>query len=417
VVDPYEGFDDVRRFVDLADAELEAYLDANVTALRIAHDAHHPDAVFTGHIVPGAVIGRRALGTGWHVAKIHGSDLEYAIRPQQRYRGLAREGLGGARAVVGPSAEVVGRCAELVGGIDAPTRVVPPGVDVTAFRPRPRAEALREVADLLDGDPATSRGRPASMDREVERALAARDLGSIDAIGERYDEHVPESAAPEGLRRLASNNAPIVGYLGKLIPQKGVDLLLQAHALLRRPARALVVGFGSHRERLAALTIALRAGDLDAIDWLAGKGTLAIDPALAPSPGRADVTFTGVLDHRYAPDAVAAMDVQVVPSIVPEAFGMVAVEGAAAGALPVVARHSGLAEVAAALEHEVGRPGLFSYPSEPDPLGPLTGAIDRILELPAQERSELRRRVSSFVAGRWTWERTAASLLDAAVRS
>ena len=77
--------------------------------------------------------------------------------------------------------------------------------------------------------------------------------------------------------------------------------------------------------------------------------------------GARGVTFTGRLDHRYAPDALAAMDVQVVPSILSEAFGMVAAEGAAAGALPLVARHSGLAEVAAALESEVGRPGLFSF--------------------------------------------------------
>ena len=43
-------------------------------------------------------------------------------------------------------------------------------------------------------------------------------------------------------------------------------------------------------------------------------------------------------------------DVTVVPSIFPEAFGMVAAEAAAAGSPPLVARHSGLAEVAAGLE-------------------------------------------------------------------
>ena len=45
-------------------------------------------------------------------------------------------------------------------------------------------------------------------------------------------------------------------------------------------------------------------------------------------------------------------DVTVVPSIFPEAFGMVAAEAAAAGSPPLVARHSGLAEVAAGLEAE-----------------------------------------------------------------
>ena len=45
-------------------------------------------------------------------------------------------------------------------------------------------------------------------------------------------------------------------------------------------------------------------------------------------------------------------DVAVVPSIFPEAFGMVAAEAAAAGCPPLVARHSGLAEVAEGLEAE-----------------------------------------------------------------
>ncbi len=73
------------------------------------------------------------------------------------------------------------------------------------------------------------------------------------------------------------------------------------------------------------------------------------------------MTFTGRLDHRYAPEALAAMDVMVVPSILPEAFGMVAAEGAAAGALPLVARHSGLGEVGAALETAIERPGLLTF--------------------------------------------------------
>jgi len=98
VEDPYEGFEDVRRFVDLTDRELEDYLDRNVEALRAAATEHRPDVAFVGHVVPGAEIGRRALDPGRYVAKIHGSDLEYAIRPQERYRRLASSGLSAARA-------------------------------------------------------------------------------------------------------------------------------------------------------------------------------------------------------------------------------------------------------------------------------------------------------------------------------
>jgi glycosyltransferase involved in cell wall biosynthesis len=416
VVDHYEGFEDVRPFVDLSDDELETYLRANVEAVRAAAAAHRPDVTFVGHGIPGAAIGRRALGAGSYVAKIHGSDLEYAIRPQPRYRTLAREGLEAALAVVGPSGEVLRRCAELVPQTTANIRVVPPGVNVATFRPRPRAEALREVADRLEQDEATGNGRPSALDAEVERALDARDAQAIDALFERYDEDVPELEAAARIRRLADRDGPIVGYLGKLIPQKGVELFLEALPALRHEPAALVVGFGSDRDWLAALAIALRRGDREALAWLRDTGGLPVDPATTlDAAGRVpDLTFTGLLDHRYAPGALAAMDVQVVPSILEEAFGMVAAEGAAAGALPIVARHSGLAEVAAALEEDVGRPGLLSFEPGEGSVHRLVSGMDRLLSLPPRERDELRRAVSAFVGSHWTWERTAAKLLAAA---
>jgi len=416
VVDHYEGFETVRPFVELTGDDLDAYLRANVEAVRAVAGSHDPEIAFVGHGIPGAVIGRRALGPRRYVAKIHGSDLEYAIRPQDRYRELAREGLEAARAVVGPSAEALERCAGLVPEMRELARIVPPGVDVAAFRPRPRVEALREVAARLDEDPASARGRPSALDAEVERALDARDEKALDALFETYDEDVPEPDAPSGLRMLADRNGPIVGYLGKLIPQKGVELLLEAQPALHHETAALVVGFGSDRDWLAALTIALRRGDRDALGWLRDVGGLPVDPATAPGPtvDRVDVTFTGLLDHRYAPGTLAAMDVQVVPSILKEAFGMVAAEGAASGALPMVARHSGLAEVAGALETEVGRPGLFSFEPGGGAVRSLAEGVDRLLSLPKDEREELRRAVSSFVAEHWTWGRTASRLLAAA---
>src|SRR5947207_13156427 len=84
-------------------------------------------------------------------------------------------------------------------------------------------------------------------------------------------------------------------------------------------ARAFVVGFGDYRQRL---------------EELAPVRTL----------------FTGPLEHRHLVHLLPLCDVAVVPSIFPEAFGMVAAEAAAAGCPPLVARHSGLAEIAAGLE-------------------------------------------------------------------
>jgi glycosyltransferase involved in cell wall biosynthesis len=175
------------------------------------------------------------------------------------------------------------------------------------------------------------------------------------------------------------------------------------------------VGFGLHREWLAALQMALAAGDAEALTWLGETGGPPPLPADVPGrAGRATARFVGRLDHRYAPGALAALDVLVVPSILKEAFGMVAAEGAAAGALPLVARHSGLAEVAGSLERAVNRPGLFSFEPGAHAVSGLAAGIDRLLDLEPEERAHLRRGVSEFVAHEWSWTRTAARLLEAA---
>jgi glycosyltransferase involved in cell wall biosynthesis len=128
------------------------------------------------------------------------------------------------------------------------------------------------------------------------------------------------------------------------------------------------------------------------------------------------VTFTGRLDHSVAPEVLAALEVLVVPSTLPEAFGMVAAEGAATGALPLVARHSGLAEVASALEAAVDRPGWFSYEPGPGAVGRLTTAMERLLAIPPEERHELKRAVSEFARAEWTWDGAARAILEAASR-
>jgi glycosyltransferase involved in cell wall biosynthesis len=371
--------------------------------------------VIAGHAVPGAAIARRALGPRSYLVKIHGSDIEYAMRPQRRYVDLAREGLVDALAVAGSSRDVLDRCVDLVPGIDPIARVVHPGVDADRFHPRERRETLLDVAGRLDTDPDAVRGRPASLDDRVRAAAAARDLDALDALASTYDQTVPDRGAADVLRSLASRDRPLVGYLGKLIRQKGAASLLAALARSSARPDALVIGFGLERERLTALALALRDGDAETAAWVLASMDARIEPRDLPRlPLGSDVAFVGRLDHRYAPGALAALDVLVVPSVLDEAFGMVAAEGASAGALPLVARHSGLAEVAAALETHAGRPGLFSFEPDPEASGAIAEGIDRMLAIAPADRRELGGALAAFVRDEWSWRRTADALLGLA---
>ena len=417
VWDEYGGFR-VKTFLDLTGEELDAYLDRNVAALRDAAADHGTEAAIAGHAIPGTVVARRALGSIPYVAKIHGSDVEYALRQQPRYVDLAREGLEGARSVAGASRDVLERLVELVPSVSDRLRVVPPGVEVERFRPTPRDEALLGAANLLEGDPDLERGRPDHLGREVGEALEAGDAAGLDRLAGAYDQTAPDRGAPGRLRALAGYDGHLVGYLGKLIPQKGVHDLLAALALTRPAPRALIVGFGTFREWLEALASALDAGDPEAVAFVGERAPvdLSAEEVAAAAGLAARVTFTGRLDHRYAGAAAAALDVLVVPSILEEAFGMVALEGAAAGALPLVARHSGLAEVAAALESVIDRPGLLSFEPGPEAPRAIARGLERILSIPDPERHDLALGLARHVGEDWGWERTADLLLEA-VRS
>ena len=183
---------------------------------------------------------------------------------------------------------------------------IPPGVDVELWRPAPKVDAL---AALL-----------------AEARLDPPNPGSA-------SERLPDEGNALRLAEFLEGDRPTVVYYGKLIENKGVQVLLEA--LRGLEARTVVVGFGDYRDELERMAEGL------------------------------DVLFTGPLEHRHLVHLLALADVAVVPSIFPEAFGMVAAEAAAAGCPPIVANHSGLAEVARGLEEDypAGRSGLASFPS------------------------------------------------------
>jgi glycosyltransferase involved in cell wall biosynthesis len=103
-------------------------------------------------------------------------------------------------------------------------------------------------------------------------------------------------------------------------------------------------------------------------------------------------------------------DVSVVPSIFPEAFGMVAAEAASAGVPPLVADHSGLAEVAAgiAAEYPPELAWLTSFPS--GDAAALAERLRALLDLP--QRAELGLAARRAVERNWSWTRVAERLLE-----
>ncbi len=377
VKDPYEGFE-VKAFPELTDAELGSYLDANVAAVREAAGAAGGiDAALANHLVMGPAILARA-GVSPFAAKIHGSALEYTVKPHPRFLPYAYEGMEAASGVLVGSAHTAKSLWDALPdfpGLKLKTRLGPPGVDVEGF-------------------------------------------------------------APSGARR-----SGLVSFVGKLIVSKGVDLLLAAWPLVRAEhpdAQLQVAGFGEYEDGLRRLLASLERGDLDdarqvaRLGWALEGGEakplkilsafFADPPANYAERAKAaagSVEFIGRLGHDQVAELFPKAEIAVMPSTFPEAFGMVAVEAAASGALPVSAGHSGMLEVsrqlAPGLPVEISR--LLSFPVEVGAVEAIGDRLNRWLALPEAERESARRTLVETVGRLWSWQGVARDILAASAGS
>jgi glycosyltransferase involved in cell wall biosynthesis len=317
-----------------------------VEANAAALREHLPaDIVFTNHVLLGGPVGT-ATGVPFRV-KAHGSELEYSMRGNEELSAWGRESLRAAEATYVGSEHIRRVLEDVVGHVDR-VHEVPPGVDVEEFRPEPRESALAELLAECRADPPN----PGNA-----------------------NERQPDEGNAERLVEWFASEEPTVLYFGKLLYNKGVHVLFDA--LREVGARALIVGFGDYREEL---------------ERIAPERTL----------------FTGPLAHRHLAHLIPLCEVTVVPSIFPEAFGMVAAEAAAGGSLPLVARHSGLAEIAEGLESAYDAPASFESGNAQD----LARKLRELLALTDEDRRALAEAARRAVVESWSWASVAAQLLE-----
>jgi len=458
VADRYDGVE-ARPYPVLSDEEVTAYVERNVAAVREVVARARPDVALANHLVMSPLILARALaGTGVpYAVKIHGSALEYTVKPHPRFLRAAREGLAAARGVlVGSRHTGESLWAALdEPGLEDKTRLGPPGVDVTRFAPRDTEAAAaglaRLVAQLHDArapaaaasaapQPAAPVAPPPSLPPSTQTPSPPTSPPSLPPstqtpsppTGSSFDRSTAEAAA--ALSALDPGRDRILVYVGKLIASKGVELLLAAWPLIlgRVPdARLLIVGFGAFREQLQDLATALDRGDMQAARALRGEdgrelpelaafldalGTEATAYGTAAAGMTTRIHWAGRLDHEELTDVLPAVDALAMPSTFPESFGMVTAEAAACGALPVVAGHSGMAEVAAALADTVPpevRPWL-TFEVGPHAVTQLAEGLASWLEAPDDVRARTRDAIVGVARERYSWDGVARTVIAAA---
>jgi glycosyltransferase involved in cell wall biosynthesis len=344
VMDRYAGLNP-KLLQEWTDAEKIAYVDANGAAVREQLPA---DIVFANHVLMGAPVGV-ASGAPFRV-KAHGSELEYSMRGRPELEAWGRDTLAQAELTFVGSDHIRNVLREVTGHTERVLEV-PPGVDVDEFVPEERDVALAKLIDEARSDPPNPGNK---------------------------EERLPDEANAARLAEFLAGDEPTVVYFGKLIEQKGVQVLLEA--MRDVDARLVVVGFGPYRSTLEAM-----------------------------APAR--TLFTGPLEHRHLRHLLPLADATVVPSIFPEAFGMVAAEAASAGSPPLVSRHSGLAEVAAGLEEEYPANAKQLASFETGNAEDLAAKLNGLLALPAADRAVVRAAAREAVVKKWSWTSVAIRLL------
>ena len=219
--------------------------------------------------------------------------------------------------------------------------------------PRYRIEAERAVAQAADR--VICAGRSESDTLVELYGVSPRRIAVVPG-GVDTERFRPMGRA-RARRRLGLDRCePLVLFVGRIEPLKGIDVLLRAAASLEGPLRLLIVG-GDHKDRQRKSALRSLARELGI-------------------PTR--VTFRDAVPHEALHLYYNAADVCAVPSYY-ESFGLVAVEAMACGTPVVASRVGGLKETV-----QDGRTGYLAPWRCPEPFAE---RLDLLLRNEALRRS------------------------------
>jgi D-inositol-3-phosphate glycosyltransferase len=247
------------------------------------------------------------------------------------------------------------------------------------LEPQRRVDAEAEVVGCSDAILANSAAEATQLER-----LYGADPARIEVVPpgviHAFFSPGPRQGARAALAHLDLGDGPILLFVGRIQPLKGLDVAVRALGALEDPRAVLVVvGGASGRD---------------------GRREVERIDKLAASLGVADrIRFTDPQPHHLLSTYYRAADVVLVPSR-SESFGLVALEAAACGTPVVAAAVGGLRTL---VEH--GRTGFLVEGRDPEVFAAYT---EQILTNPA-----LGRELADAAAGRarnFTWSTAAARL-------
>ena len=293
--DDYPGFT-AKVTSDMTRDEAEQHIQDTGKKIREICLKQKVDLIIANHVLFSPVIVKRAIEylpvKIPYVVKVHGSALTFIVQEHPEWTPYALEGMMWARETICGTKHIEDKLFSILPKkAMAPTRIVPPGVDLELF------------------------------------SLANR-------------------SAPE-------NQINFI-FVGKILNTKGIAelLLIWPRIIEKYPNVHLhIVGGGTvYVESLKSMIEALNKNDVGAFEKAARVEEFIfedwdIKKEFKPMPDKNSIHYLGYKNHDELSKILPTMHLGVVPSKHPEAFGMVTIEQMAAGVYPICSNHSGLAEV------------------------------------------------------------------------
>lgn len=381
VWDRYEEFSSVVPMVELSDEAINLYLDRNTASLMRIVRENRISSMHVNHtVLMSVVVERVSRETRIPFAIMpHGSDIEYAVKKDERFLRMASEAMARARRIFVIGREMRERVSRVFGtvpGIDEKMQELNLGADTSLFEPIPVEQRPAKIASLLKLVTGSTGGKSFEMSEAMKSKLKP-DM-TLDELQEavrsatNYSTKLPDEDIESKLKRVDWVEDKTILFLGRIIASKGLQTIIAALPLIleKHPnARLIVTGHGPLREPLEAMLWALRNGHRALVENITKWGSaleggpskelkevreffdqLELNGELDEYFGKAEryltsdsLIFTGYLTHRELRYLFPCCDIAIFPSIVAEAGPLVFLEALASGCFPLGTYFAGMA--------------------------------------------------------------------------
>ncbi|MHA1470920.1 MAG: glycosyltransferase family 4 protein [Candidatus Asgardarchaeia archaeon] len=433
VMDKYPEFKEVKLFIELSQEELKEYINRNVNAMSLFFDDVKFDIIHANHLVMMPYIAS-LLSEKYHVPFVitpHGSSLEYTIQKDSRYLKYAVKGLTKASFVLPGNENFQNRLInffkEKVYNLKEKMRIVPLGVNTKLFAPAPIGQRYKVLSELIEKLKTEKGGKTKTDEMNFLRQIQTASKDKIDEILRnvpQYSQRKPDESLPEKLERLDPERDRIVAFVGRLIPGKGIhNFLFAIMPLLPKynDLKVIIAGAGPMREWGEWIVYAGSKGDADLLKSLIDWGVKNFDTEkwlwnslIAYFENNTHqienitfdcnrVIFTGFIEHKYLAPLLAFTEIACFPSLVPESFGLVLLEAASAGAIPIASYFSGFKSILNSFKEVLPEQNfeLLTLPiSGPEVIPTMTNKISILLK----ERPDIRMKLRELVVKEFSWE-------------